>query len=76
MKELTGIPVSTGIAIGKAFLFIEDEFPEIPRWPIQKAQIEAEWKRFTAAAKSISSGLHSLIERTKRDKNKEQREIL
>jgi phosphotransferase system enzyme I (PtsI) len=76
MKELTGTPVSTGIAIGKAFLFIEDDFPEIPRWPIQKAQIEDEWKRFTAAAQSLSGAIQALIERTEHEKNKEQREIL
>jgi phosphotransferase system enzyme I (PtsI) len=76
MKELIGTPVSTGIAIGKAFLFIEDEFPEIPRWTIHKARVEAEWKRFTEAAHGISTTMRALIKRTEREKNKEQSEIL
>ena len=40
MKTFTGIPASSGIAIGKAFLYLGDEFPEIPRYSIRKNQVE------------------------------------
>ncbi|MDR2468655.1 MAG: phosphoenolpyruvate--protein phosphotransferase [Spirochaetaceae bacterium] len=54
MKELSGTPVSAGIAIGKAFLFTEDQLPEIPRWSLKKVQINNEWERFLAAVKSLT----------------------
>lgn len=53
MKRLAGTAVSSGIFIGKAHLFLGDEFPEIPRWSINQDQIEKEWSRFTKARQNL-----------------------
>jgi len=54
MKELIGISVSSGVAIGKAHLHTEKDFPEIKRQGIRESQIEAELGRLeTAVARAI-----------------------
>ncbi|MDR2509506.1 MAG: phosphoenolpyruvate--protein phosphotransferase [Spirochaetaceae bacterium] len=76
MKILSGTPVSPGIAIGKAFLFVGDEFPKIPRWTIKKNQIEAEWSRFHSAIKVLCSAIKSHIERAGKESNKDHHALL
>jgi len=49
MMELIGVPVSPGIAIGKAFLFLEDEYVSIPNYYIRKNDVGSEWGRFQTA---------------------------
>ncbi len=49
MMELTGVPVSPGIGIGKAFLFLEDEDVSIPNYYIRKTDVGTEWSRFQTA---------------------------
>jgi phosphotransferase system enzyme I (PtsI) len=75
VKKLTGIPASSGIAIGKAFLYLEDDFPEIPRYAIGKIQIEAEWGRLLEAVDGAIRELRALQERASRDMTKEQADI-
>lgn len=60
MKKLTGVPVSKGIAIAKAFLFLDVDFPEIPRFHIEKKQIDEEWARFLAAVNEAKEEIKSL----------------
>ncbi|MCA1753751.1 MAG: phosphoenolpyruvate--protein phosphotransferase [Spirochaeta sp.] len=48
MQELSGISVSPGIAIGKAFLYL-DETPNIPRYRVQKQDLEGEFDRLRSA---------------------------
>ncbi|MDR2792383.1 MAG: phosphoenolpyruvate--protein phosphotransferase [Treponema sp.] len=60
MKKLTGIPVSKGIVIGKAFLFLDTDFAEIPRFRIEKKQTAEEWARFLAAVNEARENIGSL----------------
>ncbi len=48
MKTLSGISVSPGIVVGKAFLFV-DEKPPIPQYAISSAQVAGEIARFKDA---------------------------
>jgi phosphotransferase system enzyme I (PtsI) len=75
MKKLTGISASSGIVIGKAFLYLEEDFPEIPRYAIQKRQIESEWRRLTAAAEEAAREVAALRERAEREISREQADI-
>ncbi|MDR3343594.1 MAG: phosphoenolpyruvate--protein phosphotransferase [Treponema sp.] len=75
MKTLTGIPVFSGIAIGKAFLYLEDDFPEIPRYSIRKNQVEAEWKRLLRANVEAMEEVKVLHEQASREMSKEQADI-
>jgi phosphotransferase system enzyme I (PtsI) len=72
MKKLTGIPASTGIAIGKAFLFMEkDILPEVQRCDIRKNQIEGELKRLKTALAEAAEEIRALHERAVREMSKE-----
>jgi phosphotransferase system enzyme I (PtsI) len=75
MKKFTGIPASSGIAIGKAFLYLEEDFPEIPRYAIKKNQIDGEWERLLAAIGEASEEIRALYERAVREMSKEQADI-
>ncbi|MDL2228968.1 phosphoenolpyruvate--protein phosphotransferase [Treponema sp. OttesenSCG-928-L16] len=75
MKKLSGIPVSSGIVIGKAFLHFEDGFPEIPRYSIQKQDIDAELRRFSDAVGETEQEVRELHERAEREMSKEQADI-
>ncbi|MDR0556397.1 MAG: phosphoenolpyruvate--protein phosphotransferase [Treponema sp.] len=60
MKKLTGVPISKGIAIGKAFLFLDADFPETPRFHIENNQIDEEWARFLVAVDEAKENVKSL----------------
>ena len=76
MKKLRGHPVSPGIAIGNAFLYLESDLPEIPRRKIRKNQIEKEISRFKTALEEAAGEIRGLYEKAKGDGGKEQEEIL
>jgi phosphotransferase system enzyme I (PtsI) len=75
MKKLTGIGVSSGIAIGGAFVHTEDDISEIPRYSIRKNQVEAQWKRLLAAFDKAAEEIRSLREQAEREVSKEQADI-
>jgi phosphotransferase system enzyme I (PtsI) len=75
MKTFSGIPASPGIVIGKAFLYLEEDFPEIPRYSIKKHQIESEWARFLGAIKEAGEEIKTLHERAVREISREQADI-
>jgi phosphotransferase system enzyme I (PtsI) len=75
MKTFTGIPASSGIAIGRAFLYLGDEFPEIPRYSIRKNQVEGEWDRFLKANGEAAEETRALYERASREMSREQADI-
>jgi phosphotransferase system enzyme I (PtsI) len=75
MKKFTGIPVSSGIAIGRAFLYLEEDFPEIPRYTLRKNQIESEWKRLLTAIEEAAGEIRILHERAAREMTQEQANI-
>jgi phosphotransferase system enzyme I (PtsI) len=76
MKKLTGIPVSKGIAIGKAFLFFDTDFPDISRFRIEKKQTATEWARFLAAVNEAKENVKSLQRVQKSVIGKEEDAIL
>jgi phosphotransferase system enzyme I (PtsI) len=51
MKEFRGVPASPGIAIGRAFLYSDDDLT-IPEYPIPQHQISLEMARYRAAVGS------------------------
>jgi phosphotransferase system enzyme I (PtsI) len=71
VKKLMGIPVSSGIAIGKAFLYLEKDLPEIPHYSIRKPQIDPELKRLKAAIDEAAEELRSLRDRAALEMSKE-----
>jgi phosphotransferase system enzyme I (PtsI) len=75
MKTFSGIPSSSGIAIGKAFLYLEEDFPEIPRYNIRKNQVEAEWARLLKANGEAAAEIRALYEQASREMSKEQADI-
>jgi phosphotransferase system enzyme I (PtsI) len=72
MKTLSGIPTSSGIAIGKAFLYVESDFPEIPRYTIQKSRVELEIKRFHDAVKRSALEMKRLKDKAEKEMSKNQ----
>ena len=75
VKELVGISVSSGIAIGKAFLHLEKDFPEISRYMIRESQIEAELERLRAAFVKAAEEVKGLHEHAVREMGKDSAEI-
>ncbi|MDR3161015.1 MAG: phosphoenolpyruvate--protein phosphotransferase [Spirochaetaceae bacterium] len=75
MKKLTGIPASSGIVFGRAFLYLEDNFPEIPRNTIGKDQVGGERRRLLGAIEEAARELKALNDRAVREMSKEQAAI-
>ena len=70
MTILSGISGAPGIAIGKAFLYVEDL--EIPRYTIPQERSWEEMKRFITAVEEAAAELRILQEKAK---SKEQKDI-
>jgi phosphotransferase system enzyme I (PtsI) len=75
MKKLIGISASQGIAIGKAFLYIGQDIPEICRYNIRKNQIESELKRLKIAAEEAADEIRGLHDRAVREMSKQDANI-
>ena len=75
VKELVGISVSSGIAIGKAFLHLEMDIPEISRYKIGESQIEAELERLRAAFTKAADEVRGLHEHAVREMGKDSADI-
>jgi phosphotransferase system enzyme I (PtsI) len=75
MKELVGISVSSGIAIGKAFLHLEKDLPEITRYSIRESQIAAELERLEIAFAKAVTEVRGLHEHAVREMGKDSAEI-
>jgi phosphotransferase system enzyme I (PtsI) len=72
MNSLTGIPASPGIALGPAFVFLDDVEPTIPRYVITENQIDDEWLRFTTAVGRARDDVRILHDRAVREMGQEQ----
>ena len=59
MREIRGISVSPGIAIGKAFVYVDD-FPKVPEYDIDVSAVENEIQRLHAAVAAARAELDSL----------------
>ena len=75
MKEFKGISASSGVAIGKAFLYVDDVFSQIPRYSITKDEVELEWARFLDAVLAAEGEVLELLERANREMGEEQAKI-
>ncbi|MDR0909439.1 MAG: phosphoenolpyruvate--protein phosphotransferase [Spirochaetaceae bacterium] len=68
MIELQGIPASPGIVIGNAFVYNDNELPELPRYRIETPQIELEWQRLQDAI-NLSTAQIKALEKTNKLKS-------
>jgi len=75
MKTFTGIPVSTGIAYAKAFVYTADESFEVPKYSVSEAEVPAQLKRLKNAIGEAVSEAKSLLERAERQMSREQADI-
>lgn len=75
MKELRGISAAPGVAVGKAFLHVDDEAPAIPRYAIRVGDIDAEWERFTDAVRVAAREVQELRDRASREMGEEHAKI-
>jgi phosphotransferase system enzyme I (PtsI) len=75
MKTFTGMPASAGIAIGRAFVYPDENIPDIPHYSIQAAETAAEWERLQKALAEAEAEVRSLYERASREMSREQADI-
>ncbi len=67
MRTLQGIPASPGIAIGQAFVFLDEEEPVIPRYPVSERELDGEWDRFVVAVGKAKDDVTGLRDRASRE---------
>jgi len=67
MRTLQGIPASPGIAIGQAFVFLDEEEPTIPRYPVGERELDGEWDRFIVAVGKAKDDVTGLRDRASRE---------
>ncbi|GHV91086.1 phosphoenolpyruvate-protein phosphotransferase [Spirochaetia bacterium] len=60
---------------GKAFLYVESEFPEITRYSLHKNQVDPELKRLDKAIADAMADLKVIHERAVREMSKDQADI-
>ncbi|ULQ58473.1 phosphoenolpyruvate--protein phosphotransferase [Brucepastera parasyntrophica] len=72
MRKLEGLSASPGIAVAPVFCFREEKTAAIPKYRIDSADIETQWKRFQTALEQSREEILLL----KDDRNKFQSEIL
>jgi phosphotransferase system enzyme I (PtsI) len=75
MKKLKGYPVSSGVAIGTAFLYIEKDLPEISRYSIAKTQVEPELKRLKTACEEAANEIRALHKNAVQEMSKDYADI-
>lgn len=61
--------------MGKAFLYIDDESPAIPRYGIREADVESEWERLNEAVRTAEAEVRELAERASREMGAEHAKI-
>lgn len=75
MQELSGISASPGIAIGNAFLYLDDH-PTVPRYEIADADVPAELERFRSAVGRAETELLELKARAQEEVSNDHIAIL
>ena len=75
MKKLVGISGSSGVVMGKAFLYLEKTLPEILRYGIRETQIKKELKRFKTACEEAAADVRALHKRAAAEMGKDQADI-
>jgi phosphotransferase system enzyme I (PtsI) len=72
VKTFTGVPASAGVAIGKAFVYVEDDIPEIPCYSIKESEVPAERQRLLKAVAETIEEVKVLHERASKEISSEQ----
>ncbi|MDR1419630.1 MAG: phosphoenolpyruvate--protein phosphotransferase [Treponema sp.] len=62
MKTMTGIPASPGVAIGAAFVYADNDIPEIPRYSLAEGQTAGEMQRLREAMEKAEGDLRGVLE--------------
>ena len=75
MKTFQGIPVSPGVAIGKAFVLRSEDFFEIPRTEIRLDDIPKEIVRFEESLTKTRADLFGIRKKIAQDLGHEQSDI-
>ncbi|MDR3324557.1 MAG: phosphoenolpyruvate--protein phosphotransferase [Spirochaetaceae bacterium] len=75
MKKIFGVAASSGIAIGKAWVFAQDA-PEAPCYAIEAAAVDGERRRFEAAAEAVGLKLRARLAASEQEGNGEEADIL
>ncbi len=75
MRTLQGIPASPGIAIGKAFVFLDDEEPMIPRYSVTERELDGEWERFIVAVGKAKYDVTMMRDRATKEMGQEHAAI-
>ncbi len=75
MTDLRGISASPGVAIGKAFLYLDDVMLEIPRYGIAGNDVDTEWDRFQGAVETAKTEVAELRDRADREMGREHAQI-
>ncbi len=75
MDELVGISASPGIAIGTAFLYLDDN-PRVPRYSVSREDVSRESRRFHEAIGKARSEIQQLKERQNTTHSADQLQFL
>ncbi|MDR1024979.1 MAG: phosphoenolpyruvate--protein phosphotransferase [Treponema sp.] len=75
MEKFIGIPASLGFISGKALLYFENTFPEIPRVDVLPEQAPDEVRRLDDAIRNAGAELAVIHERALQETSKEQADI-
>jgi phosphotransferase system enzyme I (PtsI) len=75
MKVVQGIPVSPGIAIGKAFLYSEEKL-SVPSYEISPGQVSYELERFQSAVGRATRDVEALLGRGGEELGETERKLL
>ncbi len=75
MREIRGIAASPGTASAPAFIFYEEEEPNVPSYSIDPSDIPAEWDRFLAATGRAKAEVEILRDKALAEAGKEQAAI-
>ncbi|MCX7023995.1 MAG: phosphoenolpyruvate--protein phosphotransferase [Spirochaetes bacterium] len=75
MKQFSGIPASPGIAIGRAFVFFDDEGVQVPSYSISASDVGSEWSRLVIAIDKAKVEVELLRDRARDEMGDEQSAI-
>jgi phosphotransferase system enzyme I (PtsI) len=75
MKTITGIPASPGVVIGSAFLYVDNDVPEIPRYSMVREHTGSEILRLRTAISEAGEELRAVLDRSKKEMSGEHAAI-
>ncbi len=75
MEAISGISASPGIAIGKAFIYVQ-QTPSLPRYQVPSEAVDAEMERFLEAASQATGEIEEIRRHGENEIDKDQLAIL